>query len=136
MTNSPNFRILMTNSPNVQNPDDKFSQFEAPGFTERGFKATRVHGTRFQGNAGSRNAVSRQRGFEQRHIFIKCRHNLIKYRSIYKNIAIFIKTMKHPLARAKKMARTRPGGPRWTWPNITWRHFCCSGQRMLRYFNK
>ena len=40
MTNSPNLEILMTNSPNVQNPDNKFSQFEAPGFTERGFNAT------------------------------------------------------------------------------------------------
>ena len=39
MTNSPNFNILMTTSPNVQNPDDNFSQFEAPGFTEHGFRA-------------------------------------------------------------------------------------------------
>ena len=34
-----------------------------------GFKATRVRATRFQGNAGSSNAVSRQRGFELRHLF-------------------------------------------------------------------
>ena len=50
MTNSPNvqnpddkfteFQNPDDKLPNVQNPDDKFSQFEAPGFTERGFNAT------------------------------------------------------------------------------------------------
>ena len=48
-----------------ENPDDKFSQFEAPGSTERGFKTARVHGTRFQGTAGSSNAVSKQGEFKE-----------------------------------------------------------------------